>query len=100
MMRRKSRPDSNQVAIITALREKGASVLLLHQLGKGCPDFLLGWRGCNYLIEIKDGSKPPSQRKLTPDEREFVTNWRGNVHIIETVGDAIAMLDQLYSWES
>jgi hypothetical protein len=38
-------------------------------------------RGRNYLIEIKDGSKPPSKRKLTSDEQEWHDTWRGTVYV-------------------
>lgn len=71
-MRRAARVDANQAAIAEALRSCGATVQLIHTVGKGCPDLLVGFGGINLLLEVKDGSKPPSKRKLTPDESEEV----------------------------
>lgn len=86
------RVDANQPEIVKALRGVGASVLHLHTVGKGCPDILIGFRGQNIAAEIKDGSKPPSKRKLTPDEQEWHEAWRGQVAIIETVDDALRLI--------
>jgi hypothetical protein len=82
--------DENQPEIVAALRKIGASVQPLHAVGSGCPDILVGWRGMNTILEIKDGAKPPSARKLTPDQVEWHANWRGQVAVVETVEEAIA----------
>lgn len=92
-MRTKARVDSNQLEIITALRKKGASVLLLHQLGRGAPDALVGWNNSNFLIEIKNGAKSPSKRKLTPDEEAFFNSWQGQAAVVDSVESAIALLE-------
>ncbi len=92
-MHRVARIDSNQTTITQALRQMGASVLHTHQLGQGAPDIVCGFRGVNLLIEIKDGSKPPSKRRLTPDEQEWHDRWRGQVAIVESVEDAVALLN-------
>jgi hypothetical protein len=89
-MRRAARVDSNQSEIVAALRAVGVSVQPLHTVGKGCPDLLCGVRGTNLLLEIKDGNKPPSARKLTPDEAAWHESWRGQVAIVESVDEAIA----------
>jgi len=64
----------------------------LHTVGKGCPDLLCGVRGTNLLIEIKDGQKVPSARKLTPDEAAWHQSWRGQVAIVESVDDALRLV--------
>ncbi len=84
--------DSNQVAIVSTLRAIGATVQHLHTVGKGCPDILAGYRGFNYLIEIKDGDKVPSKRKLTADEALWHDLWRGQVDIAETEDAAIKII--------
>jgi len=89
-MRRAARVDANQREIVAALRAVGVSVQPLHTVGKGCPDLLCGVRGTNLLLEIKDGNKPPSARKLTPDEAAWHESWRGQVAIVESVDEAIA----------
>ena len=52
-------------------------------------DLLVGWRERNYLVEIKDGEKPPSARTLTADQREWHAAWAGQVLVAESVEDAV-----------
>jgi len=88
-MSRFSRVDANQSKIVAALRKIGCSVLHLHTLGDGAPDLAIGYRGRNLLLELKDGKKAPSARKLTPDEEIFHRDWRGQVATVESVEEAI-----------
>jgi hypothetical protein len=81
--------DSNQPEIVKAFRNLGFSVFLTHTLGRGYPDLTISKQGLNFLIEIKDGSLPPSKRKLTPAEQEFKDNWRGQYDIIESIDDVV-----------
>lgn len=69
--------DGNQTAVVKHLRERGCSVQSLAEVGKGCPDLLIGWHGQTFLVELKNGTKPPSARKLTPDEIEWHGQWSG-----------------------
>lgn len=88
-MRRAAKVDDNQAEIVAALRKIGASVQPLHAVGQGCPDLLVGWRGMTSLLEVKDGKKPPSARKLTEDQEKWHANWRGQVAVVETIEQAI-----------
>lgn len=88
-MRRAANIDTNQPEITAALRDVGATVQPLHMVGKGCPDLLVGYRQATFLIEVKDGKKPPSRRRLTPDEVAWHENWRGHVAVVETTDDAL-----------
>lgn len=88
-MRRAAKVDANQAEIVSALRKIGASVQPLHAVGAGCPDLLVGWRGMTSLLEVKDGSKPPSARKLTEDQVKWHAEWRGQVAVVETIEQAI-----------
>lgn len=89
-MRRASRTDANQAAIVAALRRAGASVQPLHAVGQGCPDLLVGYRGQTLLLEVKDGAKPPSARRLTPDQVDWHAAWRGSpVAVVCTVSEAL-----------
>jgi len=45
-------------------------------------------------MEIKDGSKPPSARKLTPDEEQFFRTWRGSAVVIKSMDEAIEVINQ------
>lgn len=87
--RRAPRTDANQGAIVAALRKVGASVCIISGVGEGCPDLIVGRGSVNYLLEVKDGSKPPSARKLTDDEQKFHESWWGRVDVVESVDDAL-----------
>ena len=91
-MRRAAKVDDNQGEIVAALRGVGASVELLHRVAGGCPDLLVGWRGQNFLIEVKDGAKPPSERKLTGWQQDWHAAWRGSVAVVTTVDEALAAI--------
>lgn len=88
-MSRAKRVDANQPEIVRALRQCGASVQPIHAVGKGVPDLLVGLQGRNVLLEIKDGSKPPSARQLTGDERDWHEAWRGQVVVVNSVDEAL-----------
>lgn len=92
IMRRAAKIDDNQREIVSALRRVGCSVQSLAGVGKGVPDLVVGFRKRNFLLEIKDGSKSPSKRKLTPDEQNFHSMWKGQVVIVETVADALKVV--------
>lgn len=92
MARRAAKVDANQPEIVAALRGAGASVEHLHAVGGGCPDILVGHLGVNYLMEIKDGSKPPSKQKLTLDQEKWHPAWRGSVHIVKSIEDALGVI--------
>ena len=88
-MRRKSRVDSNQPVIVTALRRVGATVTPTHMVGAGFPDIVCGFRGVTYTMEIKDGALPPSARKLTPDEARWHSMWAGHKCIVKSPEEAL-----------
>ena len=89
---RAARADANQPEIIEGLRAVGATVKTLHRVGMGCPDLLVGYGGNNYLIEVKDGSKPPSSRKLTPPQVEFFDGWRGQAGVATCLDEALEII--------
>jgi hypothetical protein len=86
------RVDDNQAIIVRALRSVGATVQSLADIGKGCPDLLVAFRGQCFVAEVKDGSKPPSRRKLTPDEENWHRLWAAPVYILNNIDDALNML--------
>lgn len=91
-MRRATRVDNNQAVIVQALNSIGCTVQHLHSVGQGCPDLLVGYRGFNYLLEVKDGKKPPSERKLKPDQIEWHQLWKGQVAVVTNINEAIAVV--------
>lgn len=89
---RAARVDANQQEIVKALRSVGAYVRVITQ-GDGLPDLLVGYRGVTLLMEVKDGSKPPSAQKLTEAEQKFFDAWTGGALIkVTSVEDVIAAL--------
>lgn len=62
----KGKVDKNQAAIVQGLRKVGAKVQSIAEVGDGCPDLLVGFRGTWYAIEVK----MPGEA-LTEDEAEW-----------------------------
>lgn len=92
-MRRAARTDANQGEIVQALRAiPGVRVQSLASVGAGCPDLLVGYKGRNFLMEVKDGAKAHSQRLLTRAEIEWHCSWTGQVAVVETIDQALAVL--------
>ena len=87
---RAARTDSNHADVVEALRSAGVLVESLAGVGKGVPDLLCGVGGRLLLIEVKDGSKSPSQRTLTPDQVKWHEAWSGfPVYVITSVSQAL-----------
>ena len=90
-MRRAARRDDNEQDIIKAMRAEGAYVKQIND--EGLFDLLVSHRGETLLIEVKDGAKPPSARRLTDAEQKFHDEWPGdNLYIVNSVEEAIALL--------
>ena len=91
-MRYANRVDDNQSIIVETLRKAGAYVRIV-TMGDGVPDLLVGYKGYTLLLEVKDGNKVPSARKLTTAEQKFFDEWTGGLlAIVESVDDALAIL--------
>ena len=88
--------DANQNEIVKELRRVGAFVQSLANIGKGCPDLLVGYMGKWHLLEVKDSKKTPSARELTPDEVEWILKAAksGPVHVVETVAQAMRVIGE------
>jgi hypothetical protein len=72
-MRRHGRVDANQAHVVRTLRAAGVRVFVTSHVGNGFVD-VVAYRpatGLLRLIEVKDGNKPPSGRKLTEAEEAF-----------------------------
>ena len=86
--RRAARTDDNQPEVVKEFRRLGWYVLIISQL-KNCCDIMVSKGGVTIAIEIKDGSKPPSARKLSKGEQEFKDNWLGRWELVESIDDVI-----------
>jgi hypothetical protein len=87
--------DRNQPEVVEAFRRLGCSVLIISQLKKCC-DLVVSKRK-TAVIEIKDGSLPPSKRQLTKDEKDFKDSWKGPYFIVESLDDVLRVVKELDS---
>lgn len=95
--------DKNQPDIVKRFRDLGCTVAITSSLGNGFPDLVCSkevgvtytYQRCTFLVEIKDGSKPPSARKLTVDEQAFHDNWQGEIYVISTLDEVDALVNSL-----
>lgn len=78
--------DPNHATIVAAFRALGCSVQSLS--APGLPDLLVGIRGVNLLVEVKDGTAVPSRQKLTDVQLRWHLGWLGQVAIVRTVEQA------------
>lgn len=98
MMSRGNRPakvDGNHGEIVGALRGLGAYVVDCSHVGSGFPDLLVWWRGQVLPVEVKDGTKPPSARKLTADQQVFHAEAERHgcpVRVVTNTTEALALL--------
>lgn len=94
-MRKIARIDDNQKQIVKLLRKSGISVTSLAPMGKGVPDLLIGWQGRNILIELKDGAKVLSERKLTDDEKKWHEAWKGRVYVAKSFDEVMTIINRV-----
>ena len=92
MNRRAAKIDGNQYDIVDALIAAGASVQTLANVGFGCPDLLIGYRGINFLIEIKDPAQAPNKRRFNSHQKTWHALWKGKAHLVETVDQALLVV--------
>lgn len=92
-MRRAAKIDANQTRIVDALRAGGATVFITSAVGDGFPDLVVGYCGETFLIEVKDGAKAPSRRRLTADQERFHGAWTGGrLFVFESIADVEGFL--------
>lgn len=94
MFTRKARKDGNHTEIVEYFRKNGCSVLDIAQL-KNCCDIFVSKNGQTVAIEIKDGSRCKSQRKMSDGELTFRDNWQGLYKLVESIDDANEVLKML-----
>ncbi len=91
---RNAKADRNQPEIVKALRRAGAVVKHVHTL-KNLFDILVYFQGRTYSVEIKDGSKPPSSRKLTEGElkcKQELESVGVKYWVVNSIEEALEMI--------
>jgi hypothetical protein len=92
------KPDANQAEIVKSLRTVGCSVeIITSPIGRaGIPDLLVGFKGINYLLEIKvPGAKGTSSDKedLSEAQLRWHLAWKGAiVRIVTTPQEALLVV--------
>jgi len=93
VIRRAAKVDANQAEIVAALRKVGCEVVSTAAIGNGFPDLIVLGPGMNkwerkiYLVEIKNGSLPPSRRRLTAFQKVLHKIWP--VHVVTNWAEAL-----------
>lgn len=89
-MRRAARTDSNQAAVVDALKRVGVSVEIIGQPF----DLLICCRGETSLMEVKnpDRTSEDPQSRLTKAQLEFISRWPGKIHIVRTPEEAVRVV--------
>lgn len=94
-MRRAARIDVPQPDIVQAIRDIGGEVTHLHALGRGVADLLVSYRQRWLVLEVKDGAKPPSKRRLTPDEVRWIGKQHAPVYVVTSAAEAVGILTMM-----
>ena len=94
MARYRAKVDGNHTDVVKALRAVGAKVQSLAGVGDGCPDLLVAFRGAWHVLEVKDGSKPLSHRKLTPAEKIWLMKLdeAAPVYVVNSIAEALEVI--------
>ncbi len=91
MLRQAAKKDRNHQIIVAALRKAGVKVRNLNE--RDLPDLLCGYAGQIVLLEIKDGKRKPSERRLRPGQQAFFDEWTGYpIFKVENIADAFSAL--------
>lgn len=88
------RTDANHQQMIDALRLTGWFVKDTSRLGDGFFDLVIQKPQRTVFVELKDGKKPPSARKLTQAEAELHADFiaaGAEVVILESIDQAVAL---------
>lgn len=91
-MRRDRRADDNHAALREGFQRLGGSWLDLVPEHGGEPDALVGWRGEDRLIEVKNPARPDRERRLRPKQAAWHRRWRGRRPArVETLEDIVRL---------
>ena len=82
--------DDSQQGCVAVARGIGAFVFLTHQVGRGFPDAVIGYRGKLYLVEFKT-----DKGKLEEDQVQFAQKMDAvgiTVRVIRNPNEMLALL--------
>ena len=91
-----ARVDTNHREIVDGLRRVGATVASTAALGKDRPDVLVGFRGRNYWLEIKN---PARGRRDAEQHDDWHAAWNGQVAVVWTLWEALTVIGAVNAQE-
>ena len=83
--------DANHAEIKLALVAAMLDPIDAADYGFPC-DFIVPYLGRIYMLEVKDGSKPPSGKRLTKEEEDLSNTLRKNgckLYVVESTEEAL-----------
>lgn len=96
MRRYANRKDENHGSVKAVFESLDCSVIDVSDAPCGF-DLIVGYKTQAIAVEVKDGDKPPSARKLTLNENNAHNAWRGPKAIVKSQEEAIAVAKLLRS---
>ena len=94
------RIDGNHFEVVDALRSMSPPCFVqsLAGVGRGCPDLLAWWAGRPrwVVIEVKDGTRPPSRRRLNDAQKTWhrlAANHGAEVYVAKSAAEAVAIME-------
>lgn len=82
--------DLNQSEIVGALKDVGASIIDTSGVGNGFPDLIVGFRGANYLLEVKNRKTNYGRKGLNKNQIAWAESWHGTPPIVVySIDDAL-----------
>lgn len=82
------RKDKNQAEIVKVLEKVGASVIDTSIIGiAGFPDLVVGFRGVNYLLEVKNLENSYGRKGFNANQIAWKDKWNGVSPVIVTNPD-------------
>lgn len=78
------RRDVNELEIVNALKQVGCTVIRSNAV-----DLIVGYKGVNYLMEIKCDHKA----YLKPSQIKLMAEWEGQYAIVTTITEAMSVIN-------
>lgn len=82
------RVDANHAAIVRELEQAKVTVKDLSRAGAGWPDLFVARREVGFFVEVKSRGG-----KLTPEQRQFISDFPRHVIVATCAEDVISELD-------
>jgi hypothetical protein len=88
-VRRAAKVDANAPEIEQALRDAGAAVQSLAQIGRGCPDAVVSFKGVNFMFEWKN---PDGKDEVNEAQHKWHIAWNAPVYVVRSAAEALKVI--------